>query len=98
MGRVGGGGRGEEPGWGGNENNKIIQKRAGHEEGQTEEGLKADPSLLNSLIRWSRMIFARWLGYKQEEILITGDGCRRSEDFVQPEMSSTSWNSGTETQ
>lgn len=45
-----------------------------------------------------QMIFARWLGYKQEEKLITRDGCQRPEDFLQPKMSSTSRNSGTETQ
>lgn len=78
-------------------NNKIIQKRAGHEEGQTKEGLKSDP-FINSVSGGSRMIIARWLGYKQEEILITGDGCQRSEDFEQPKMSSLSWNSGTQTQ
>lgn len=52
--------------------------------------------VFNELSHWrEQMIFARWLGYKQEEILITGDGCQRSEDFLQPEMSCTSRNSGT---
>lgn len=45
-----------------------------------------------------RMIFARCWGCMQEEILITGDGCQRSEDFLQPKMSSTSRKSDTETQ
>lgn len=93
-----GGEKGEQIGWWEMKNRKLLNLE-GWQWREANTSVSGSSPVFNEPSHCrERLIFARCWGCMQEEILITGDGCQRSDGFLQPKMSNTSRKSDTETQ